>query len=76
MLADSAVPLAACVQQISSVDKTTEIDILGKNMDKTNKTWLPWQRPLSHTSTKPENLAKIGAIDTETVGVTEIVKNE
>jgi len=45
-------------------------------MDKTNKTWLPWQRPLSHTSTKPENLAKIGAIDTETVGVTEIVKNE
>jgi len=57
-----AVTLAACVQRISSVDKA-------------NKNWLPSQRPLrnqktnfrliiySHSSTNPENLAKISRVD-------------
>jgi len=35
-----------------------------------NKYWLPWQRP------NPENLAKIGPVDLEIIGQTEIVKNE
>ena len=60
--AKPAVPLAACVQRISSVDKA-------------NKNWLPSQRPLrnqktnfrliiySHSSTNPENLAKISRVD-------------
>jgi len=55
-------------------------------MDKTNKSWLPWQHPLrdlkgnfrqiiySHRSAKPDNLAKIGLVDFEIIGLTEIVK--
>ena len=47
---------------------------------------LPWQCPLrirytnfrsfiySHSSTNPTNLVKIGLVDVETIGLTEIVK--
>ena len=58
-------------------------------VDKTNKDWLPWQRPLmrdretsfrsiiySHSSANPENLAKIGQVDFEIIGLTEIVTNK
>jgi len=56
------------------------------SVDKTNKSWLPWQRPLmdrktnfrlivySRSSTKPENLAKIGSVDVEITALTGIVK--
>jgi len=56
--------------------------------DKTNNNWLPWQRPLgdretnfrsiiySHSSTNPENLAKIGLADFKIAGLAEIVKEE
>jgi len=50
-------------------------------MDKTNQNWLPWQRPLSdrkinfsHSSTNPENLAKIDPVDYEIVGLTGIAQ--
>ena len=55
--------------------------------DKANKNWLPWQRPsnyrktsfrliiYSHSSSIPENLAKIGLVSVEVIGLTEIVEN-
>jgi len=57
------------------------------SVDKTNKNWLPWQRPLkdrktnfrlitySHSSTKSENLAKIGQVALEIIGLTGTAKN-
>ena len=54
---------------------------------RSKKIWLPWQRPLrdrktnfrlviySHSSTNPENLAKIGLVVVEIIGLTRIVKN-
>ena len=51
-------------------------------MDKTNKNWLPWQRPFtdrksnlrliiySHRSINPENSTKIGPVDFEINGLT------
>jgi len=58
------------------------------SVDKTINNWLPWQRPLrdptanfrliiySHSSANPENLAKIGRVDVEIIGLKEIVKNK
>ena len=56
-------------------------------VDKTNKNWLSRQRPLrdrkiifftliinSHSSTNPENLAKVGPVDCVVIGPTEVVK--
>jgi len=55
-------------------------------MDKTNKNWLPRQRPssdrkttfrliiYSHSSTNQENSAKIDPADSEITGLTGIVK--
>jgi len=74
-LARPAAPLAACVQRISSVDNT-------------DKNWLSWQRPLSdrktnfrlvihmHSSISLQNLAKIGPVHFEIIGLTGIVKNK
>ena len=57
------------------------------SVDKTNKKWLPWQRPLtdrknnfrsfiySLSSTSPANLPKICSVDFEITGLTGIVKN-
>jgi len=46
-------------------------------VDKTRK-WLSWQRLLSGrkdcSTTNPENLATIGLVDFEIIGLTEIVK--
>jgi len=73
MLTQSAASLATGVKNISSVDETS-------------KNWLPWQRPsrdqktifrliiYSHSSTNPENLAKIGRVDFQITGPTGIVK--
>jgi len=56
--------------------------------NKTNRNWLPWQRPVrdretnfllimySRTSTNPQNLAKIDLVDFEIIGLTEVVKNK
>ena len=58
------------------------------SVDKANKSWLPWQRPLrdrktnfrlitySHSSTNPANLAKIGQVDVERNCLKGIVKNK
>ena len=58
------------------------------SVDRSNKNWLPWRRPLrdrktnfrliiySHSSTEPANLAKIGAVDFEITGPTQIDKNK
>jgi len=50
-------------------------------VDETNKIWLPWQRPFRdrktnhiHGSSNPENLKKIGQVNVEITGLTEIVK--
>jgi len=79
-LARPAAPLAACVQRISFVDKTTKIHILYICMNITNKNWLPRQCfsrdqktnfkfiIYSHSSSNPENLAKIGWVDFEIIG--------
>jgi len=52
------------------------------------KNWLPWQRPLrdqktnyrsfiySQSSINPVNLAKIGLVDVEIIGLTEIIKDK
>jgi len=57
-------------------------------VDKTNKDCFPWQSPLrdgktnfrliiySHSSINPENLAKVGPVDFEIIGLTGIVINE
>jgi len=56
-------------------------------VDKADEIWLPWQCPLrdrkvnfrliiySHSSTNTENLAKIGPLDFDMIGLTGIVKN-
>jgi len=59
------------------------------SVDKANKYWLSRQRPLSdlktilryfrlimysHSSANPGNLAKIGPVDVEIIGLTETVK--
>ena len=81
-LARPAAPLAACVQRISSVDKTTEIHILCDYVDKPKNNWLPRQRPLKDQKTNfrlifytaivlpspnTENLAEIGPVDFQLV---------
>jgi len=83
MLARPAAPLATSVQRISSVDKTNK---MRNSVNETNKNWLPWQRYLrdrntnfrlivySHGSTNRENLAKIGVVDVEIIGLKEIFK--
>jgi len=57
-------------------------------VDKANKDWLPWQQPLrgrkanfgsityNHSSIESGNLAKIGPLDVEITGLTEIVENK
>jgi len=55
--------------------------------DKADRDWLPWQRPVMDRktnftliiiaivrSTNPGNLAQIGPVDVEIIGLTEIVK--
>ena len=54
-------------------------------VDQINKVWLPWQRPLrykktnfrliiySHSSISRENLAKVGPVDFEIIGLTGII---
>jgi len=71
-LARPAAPPAACVQRHQCI--------------KTDKMWLPWQRPLmdrkiyfrliiySRSSTDPENLATIGPVDFEIIGLMGITK--
>jgi len=56
------------------------------SVDKSNKNWLPWQRPLggrktncrliiySRSSTNSANLAKIGPVDSEIAGLKGIAK--
>jgi len=75
-----AIPLALLLSQFCGSDLSS--------VDKTNKHWLPWQRPLknkknnfifiiySNSSTNPANLAKIGPANGEIIGLTELVKNE
>jgi len=55
------------------------------SVDKINKTWLPWQRPLTDRKTNfiliiynhsSENMAKIGTVDFDIIGLTGIVKNK
>jgi len=85
-----ATPLAACVRRISctfTVCQRHLPNVTGTNcVDKANKKWLPWQRPVrdlkfnllliiySHSSTNPVNLAKIGPVDVEIIGLQGIFK--
>jgi len=57
-------------------------------VEKTNNTWLLWQRPMrnrktnfslvihSHSFTKHKHLAKIGPVDVEIIRLRENVKNK
>ena len=51
-----------------------------KGVDLVNKNWLPWQVPynkrsnFSQSSTIPANFVKIGPVDVEITGLTEITK--
>jgi len=58
------------------------------SVDKTNKNWLSWQRSLrdrktnftliiySHSSTNPENLAEVGPVNFQIIGLMGIVQNK
>jgi len=84
------VPLAACVQRITFVDKTTKYIFYVKVSipDKTSKKIgcsgnVSWGSKnyfrliiYSKSSINPENLAKIGPVDYEIINLTEIAKNK
>jgi len=81
----AALELLVVSRHLPNVTRTHSVE---EKTDKTDKNWLPRQRPLrdrkadcrafiySHSSTNPANLVKIGPADVETIGLREIVKNK
>jgi len=81
-----ALPASSTSLALPVISKCHSNPIVRIRPGQSPQNWLPWQPPLqeqktkitsfiySHSSTKTENLAKIGAADVEIIGLTEIVK--